>query len=258
MHDGTIEMPATGTVTGPAGDYVLAPGLIRVWFADLTALSAHKAAMRALLSNDEVERADRFMMERLTDRFILRRGLLRLLLGRCTGRDPAGLVFDYGTHGKPALPGGPAFNLSDSEDSLAIAVAAEGRIGVDIERLRPIESADGIADRFFHIAERAALQGLAPERRDEGFLLAWTRKEAFIKAAGVGLSMPLDQFAVEVRPDAPPALLEIGEDLRGDVGVPADWSLFDRRVLPGTIAAIAAHGTGWIVEGRVMDAGFVG
>ncbi|WP_377811570.1 4'-phosphopantetheinyl transferase superfamily protein (plasmid) [Azospirillum sp. A29] len=258
MHDGTIEMPEAGAATGLAGDYVLAPGVVRVWFADLTALSEHKAAMRALLSDDERERADRFLVERLTERFILRRGLLRLLLGRCTGRDPAGLVFDYGTHGKPSLPGGPAFNLSDSEDSLAIAVAAEGRIGVDIERLRPIESAEGIADRFFHATERAALQGLGPERRDEGFLLAWTRKEAFIKAAGVGLSMPLDRFAVEVRPEAPPALLEIGEDLRGDVGVPADWSLFDRRVLPGTIAAIAAHGTGWTVETRVMGAGFAG
>ncbi|MBY6261898.1 4'-phosphopantetheinyl transferase superfamily protein [Azospirillum sp. 412522] len=254
MHDESITRP----VGGRAGDYILPPGVVRVWFADLTGLSAHKGAMRALLSEDETERADRFLMERLTDRFILRRGLLRLLLGYCTGRDPAGLVFDYGTHGKPSLSCGPSFNLSDSEDSLAIAVAAEGRIGVDIERLRPIESADGIADRFFHAAERAALQALGPERRDEGFLLAWTRKEAFIKAAGVGLSMPLDRFAVEVTPEAPPALLEIGEELRSDVGGPADWSLFDRRALPGTIAAIAAHGTGWTVETRVIDAGFVG
>lgn len=254
MHDASITAPPGGR----ADDYVLKPGVVSVWFADLAGLSALKVPMRALLSADELERADRFLMERLTDRFVLRRGLLRLLLGRFTGRDPAALVFDYGTHGKPALPGGPSFNLSDSEDSLAIAVAAEGRIGVDIERLRPIESADGIADRFFHTAERAALQALLPERRDEGFLLAWTRKEAFIKAAGVGLSMPLDQFAVEVTPDAPPALLEIGEGLRGDVGLPADWNLFDRRVLPGTVAAIAAHGTGWTVETRVMDAGIVG
>ncbi|MFP5515025.1 MAG: 4'-phosphopantetheinyl transferase family protein [Alphaproteobacteria bacterium] len=254
MHDASI----TETPGGRADDHVLRSGIVQVWFADLAGLSPHKAAMRALLSADEMERADRFLMERLTDRFVLRRGLLRLLLGRCTGRDPAELVFDYGTHGKPALPGGPSFNLSDSEDSLAIAVAAEGRIGVDIERLRPIESADGIADRFFHAVERAALQALGTERRDEGFLLAWTRKEAFIKAAGVGLSMPLDQFAVEVTPGAPPALLEIGEGLREDVGVPADWSLFDCRALPGTVAAIAAHGTGWTVETRVMDVSFVG
>lgn len=260
MHDGAVAQEPGGTAghDPTAEDYVLGPGVVRVWFADLTGLSAHRGALRALLSADEIERADRFLMERLTDRFVLRRGLLRLLLGRCTGRDPAGLRFDYGAHGKPSLAGGPAFNLSDSEDSLAIVVAAEGRIGIDIERLRPIESAEGIADRFFHAVERAALRALPAGQGDEGFLLAWTRKEAFIKAAGVGLSMPLDQFAVEVTPGAAPALLEIGSELRADVGVPADWSLFDRRVLPGTVAAIAAHGMGWTVETRVMGPGFVG
>ncbi|MBP2232020.1 4'-phosphopantetheinyl transferase [Azospirillum agricola] len=234
------------------GGYDLPPRTIRVWFADLRALDGRLAPLRALLSDDEIERAQRFTMERLTNRFILRRGLLRVLLGRCAGRAPESLRFDYGSHGKPSLPGGPSFNLADSEDSVAIAVAAEGRIGVDIERLREVESADGIADRFFHASENAALRALPPERRDEGFLLAWTRKEAFIKAAGIGLSMPLDQFAVSVTPDAPAAVLAVDEALRGDAGRPEDWSLFDRRVLPDTVAAVAAHGTGWTVETRLV------
>lgn len=236
--------------------YGLPAGTIRVWFADLRALAGWLEPLRALLTADELERAERFTMERLTNRFILRRGLLRVLLGRCAGRAPESLRFDYGSHGKPELAGGPAFNLADSEDSVAIAVAAEGRIGVDIERLRDIDSADGIADRFFHADECAALHALPPERRDEGFLLAWTRKEAFIKAAGLGLSMPLDQFAVSVTPDEPVAVLAIDEALRGDAGRPGDWSLFDRRILPDTVTAVAARGTGWAVETRVVDETF--
>lgn len=236
--------------------YGLPAGTIRVWFADLRALAGRLEPLRALLTADELERAERFTMERLTNRFILRRGLLRVLLGRCAGRAPESLRFDYGSHGKPELAGGPAFNLADSEDSVAIAVAAEGRIGVDIERLRDIDSADGIADRFFHADECTALHALPPERRDEGFLLAWTRKEAFIKAAGLGLSMPLDQFAVSVTPGDPVAVLSIDEALRGDAGQPGDWSLFDRRILPDTITAVAARGTGWTVETRVVDESF--
>ncbi len=239
--------------------YGLPAGVIRVWFADLRALGGRLADLRAVLSQDEIDRAERFTMERLTNRFILRRGLLRVLLGRCTGREPAGLRFDYGVHGKPALAGGgPSFNLADSEDSVAIALAADGRIGVDIERLRPIESADGISDRFFHPIECAALHALPPDQRNEGFLLGWTRKEAFIKAAGVGLSMPLDQFAVAVTPGDPVAVLAVDESLRGDAGSPDDWSLFDRRVLPDTIAAVAARGTGWRVDSRLVDDGLFG
>lgn len=241
--------------------YGLPAGIIRVWFADLRALGGRRDALRALLTEDEIERAERFTMERLTNRFILRRGLLRVLLGRHAGRAPDGLRFDYGKHGKPALAGGPSFNLADSEDFVAIAMAAEGRIGVDIERARGIESADGIADRFFHPTEQATLRALSPSRpepgapsqREEGFLLAWTRKEAFIKAAGVGLSMPLDQFAVSVTPGAPVEILSIDPALSAEAGTPEDWSLFDRRVLPDTIAAVAARGAGWHVETRVVD-----
>ncbi|RJF79689.1 4'-phosphopantetheinyl transferase superfamily protein [Azospirillum cavernae] len=243
-----------GTLRMHDDGYGLPAGVIRVWFADLRALSGRLPELRALLTHDEIERAQRFTMERLTNRFILRRGLLRVLLGRCTGQAPGGLRFDYGSHGKPSLVGGgPAFNLADSEDSVAIAVAAEGRIGVDIERLRDIESADGISDRFFHPTECAALHALPPDQRNEGFLLGWTRKEAFIKAAGVGLSMPLDQFAVTVTPGLPVAVQAIDEALRADAGTPDDWSLFDRRVLPETIAAVAARGVGWTVETQMVD-----
>ncbi|MCG5240730.1 4'-phosphopantetheinyl transferase family protein [Azospirillum doebereinerae] len=234
-------------------DYRVPDRTIRVWFADLRSLGGRLDALRALLSDDERDRAGRFAMEKLTNRFILRRGLLRALLGRCAGRAPEDLRFDYGSHGKPSLAGGPSFNLADSEDFVAIGVTPSGGIGVDIERLRMIESANDIAERFFHAGEHATLAALPPDRRDEGFLLAWTRKEAFIKAAGVGLSMPLDQFAVTVTPGGPVAVLSIDAALRAEVGAPEEWTLFDRRILPGTVAAVAARGSGWTVETRMVE-----
>ncbi|CAO3427790.1 4'-phosphopantetheinyl transferase family protein [Azospirillum doebereinerae] len=248
MHDGGDHEDGE-----PDDGYRVPDRTIRVWFADLRSLGGRLESLRALLSDDERERAGRFAMERLSNRFVLRRGLLRVLLGRCAGRAPEGLRFDYGSHGKPSLPGGPSFNLADSDDVVAIGVTPAGGIGVDIERLRVIESADDIAERFFHASEHATLAALPPDRRDEGFLLAWTRKEAFIKAAGVGLSMPLDQFAVTVTPGGPVAVLSIDEPLRADVGTPEEWALFDRRILPGTIAAVAARGAGWMVETRMVE-----
>jgi len=234
-------------------DYRVPDRTIRVWFADLRSLGGRLESLRALLSEDERERAGRFAMEKLTNRFILRRGLLRVLLGRCSGRAPDSLRFDHGSHGKPSLPGGPEFNLADSEDFVAIGVTPDGGIGVDIERLRAVESADDIAERFFHPSEHATLSALPPDQRDEGFLLAWTRKEAFIKAAGVGLSMPLDQFAVTVTPGGSVAVRSIDAALRAEVGNPEEWALFDRRVLPGTVAAVAARGAGWTVETRLVE-----
>lgn len=233
--------------------FVLPERTIQVWFADLTRLETRLEEMRRLLTEEEEARADRFATGRLRARFILRRGLLRLLLGRYTGRSPAGLAFTYGEHGKPALPGGPAFNLADSEDSVAIAIAAGGELGMDIERLRVIPDAEPMAERFFAPAEAAALKALPPDRRNEAFLLGWTRKEAVIKAVGTGLSLPLDRFAVELVPDRPARLLSVEETLRPVAGIPEDWTMEDLRGLPGTVAAVAMKSPGWRVESVTVE-----
>lgn len=241
-------MSAGEADTMESHQFILQQRTIHVWFADLTDLSGQLDAMFALLSADERERSGRFTMERLRHRFVLRRGLLRLLLGRCTGRPAADLRFEYGSHDKPGLVGGPAFNLADSEDSVVIAVAADGCIGADIERIRQIESADSLAERFFSPAEYAALRSLPGDIRNDAFLRCWVRKEAFVKAAGAGLSLPLDQFTVEVAPGRPAMVLEVDEALRPDVGSAVDWSLFDLSGLPDTTTAVAAQGTGWRLE----------
>lgn len=228
---------------------------IEVWVADLRALAEWLPALHPLLSPDEAERAARFRPEPLRDRFVLRRGLLRVLLGRAAGRLPEALVFEHGPHGKPALPGGPAFNLSDCKDDLAIAMGPAGapglELGIDVERQRAVPDAAGIAGRFFAAEERAALAALPPDRQAEGFLNGWTRKEAFIKATGAGLSMPLDRFAVDLAPERPARVLRMDPALAA--GHAEDWSLFDLRPAPGLIAALAVRGTGWRVRARRVE-----
>ncbi|WP_114857706.1 4'-phosphopantetheinyl transferase family protein [Azospirillum brasilense] len=218
---------------------------IQLCYADLRGLAHRLEAFRALLSPDEAARAARFATEELRTRCVLRRGLLRHRLGRVTGRDPAALAFAYGPMGKPSLPGGPAFNLADCKDHVMIAIAPHETVelGVDVERLRRLPDAAGIAERFFAPEERAAFAALPDTLRDEAFLNGWTRKEAFIKATGQGLSTPLDRFAVELVPGRPARLLSLDGAL--EAGRATDWSLFDLRPAPGLVGALAVRGDGW-------------
>ncbi|MBK3801003.1 4'-phosphopantetheinyl transferase superfamily protein [Azospirillum brasilense] len=229
---------------------------IQLCYADLRGLAHRLEAFRALLSPDEAARTARFATEELRTRCALRRGLLRHLLGRVTGRDPASLAFAYGPMGKPSLPGGPAFNLADCKDHVLIAIApcATVELGVDVERLRRLPDAAGIAERFFAPEERDAFAALPDALRDEAFLNGWTRKEAFIKATGQGLSTPLDRFAVELTPGRPARLLSLDGAL--EAGDATDWSLFDLRPAPGLVGALAVHGDGWRPVFRPLDETF--
>ena len=228
-------------------------GEIQLCYADLRGLAHRLEAFRALLSPDEAARAARFATEELRTRSALRRGLLRHRLGRVLGRDPASLVFAYGPMGKPFLPGGPAFNLADCKDHVLIAIAPGETVelGVDVERLRSVPDAAGIAERFFAPEERDAFAALPEALRDEAFLNGWTRKEAFIKATGQGLSTPLDRFAVELTPGRPARLLSLDGAL--EAGRATDWSLFDLRPAPGLVGALAVRGDGWRPVFRPLD-----
>lgn len=139
------------------------------------------------------------MHDRDRGRFVAGRAFLRLLLARCLGEDPRGLLFRYGPNGKPALEGSPrglAFNLSHSE-ALAVCAVARGcdALGVDIERVRPIGDAEGVARVAFPSNEVARLVSLPEPQRLRGFYEAWTRNEALLKALGRGLGRPLDDPA---------------------------------------------------------------
>src|SRR3982751_5132219 len=182
-------------------------GAIHVWLVSLADVPAAGAA--AILTPDERQQASRFMSASLMRGFISKRAALRQILAIYTRRPAADLAFRIDGHGKPHLleRDGAAstlqFNVSDAGEYALVAVAMQRAIGVDIEAIRQIEDADDIVEHHFSAIERAAYRRLAPEQRPMAFFTAWTRKEAFIKAIGLGLHLSLDSFSVELNPAAP-------------------------------------------------------
>lgn len=213
----------------------LRPGVAYVWEGTLDVPQRVTAAARNLLSDREKARADRFVYDRHRRRYTVAQGHLRRVLGQLTRTGPDEVDFRFGQHGKPFLPGGPSFNQSHSEDRIMIAVAAEGRVGVDIEEIRPVRRLTGLADKHFACDESARLRAVPADQRLTLFFRLWTRKEAFLKALGFGLTHPLRSFSVDPSPAAPQGLLDAG-DLAED---PASWHLCDVPCGPGAEAAIA-------------------
>ncbi len=181
---------------------------VEVWWTTVAVLRRWAAAWWAVLPADEVARARRYRRPSVGERFALGRGWLRAVLASYTGCAPASLRFVRGAHGKPALAppaDGPPFNLAHADALIVCAVASRGAVGVDVERVRPI-AATRLAARYLSARERAALDALPPSERGVAFLRVWVRKEAYSKARGQGLALPLTAFDVTVT-DAPPRLL---------------------------------------------------
>ena len=182
---------------------------VHVWFAHFGPGDPAATEFDALLDAGERSRADRFVFAHHRERFVRAHGVLRRVLAAYTGQHPAELSFIAGHYGKPALAGsrGVAFSLSHSGDGVAIAVTVGHEIGVDIEIPRVMSDRDDLVRRYFSASEIAAYDSIESARRDEAFFRLWTRKEAFVKGIGLGLSRPLDSFTVglgiPVRLDAP-------------------------------------------------------
>jgi medium-chain acyl-[acyl-carrier-protein] hydrolase len=186
---------------------------VHLWRVSLDQPEETSNELRRLLSAEEEERARRFYYHRDCERFVVCRGTLRVLLGRYLGHSPQRLRFTYGAHGKPALAGGGlGFNVSHSEDLALIAVARNREVGVDLERVRPEVATQEIAARYFSAQEIKDLQALPRRLRSVAFFNCWTRKEAYLKATGIGLALPLDRFDVTLCPGEPAALLANRDD----------------------------------------------
>jgi 4'-phosphopantetheinyl transferase len=231
---------------GPARVTLPADGVhgqdVHVWGASLTPPSAAVDALETTLAEDERSRADRFHARRDRDHFVVARGVLRALLGRYLAMRPADLRFAYGPHGKPTLDaaataGDLRFNLAHSGGVALYAIARGRALGVDVERHRSHEE-DGLAERFFSSREIAALRALPPASRRAAFYTCWTRKEAYVKARGEGLGIPLDRFSVAFGPGESAALLHV----EGDPQEAGRWSLTNLDVDEGYAAALCVEG----------------
>ncbi len=221
----------------------LEPGIIHVWRGSLDLGQEAYRRFQSLLADDERARAARFHFPRDRARFVVGRGLLRALLGRYLAADPAHLRFRYSIHEKPALVGpGLYFNLAHSGATALFAFSPSFDVGVDVELVQPEFEGDRIAERFFSPAEIEALQALPEEDRRVAFLSCWTRKEAFLKARGDGLTLALDSFDVSLAPNEPAALLRTAWSSQEC----SRWQLLDLSdTEQGQVAAVAAPATGW-------------
>jgi 4'-phosphopantetheinyl transferase len=188
---------------------VLSGDEVHVWCASL---EQNAADYTPLLSPDEQARARRFRFEREQRRFIVGRGLLRVILSRYLNFPPEKLQFKYGEYGKPALETGAhtlCFNLAHSGELALYALTANLEIGIDLEQIHPIPDVQQLAEQFFSPMERAELAALPPDRKLDAFFSGWTRKEAYLKARGDGLIYPLDQFSVSMASEKPARLLSV-------------------------------------------------
>src|SRR5262249_14010343 len=208
---------STPTTKWPVTSHIIPPGPreARILTADLEPGAAAVDRLVPLLSPDERERAARFHFRRDAMRWIVARAILRQILGGCLGVDRGAVVLSYGPQGKPAVvaPTGSVdlqFSLAHSSHVAVYAVSAGCPVGIDVEGMRPLSDMDRIAARTFSPRECAALRKLPPGLRAVGFFNCWTRKEAYIKAVGLGLSYPLDRFSVSLAPGEP-ARLEVVE-----------------------------------------------
>jgi 4'-phosphopantetheinyl transferase len=240
-HFGDCETVDLNELTGPGP--TLSANDVHVWHA---CLDDHPTDdFRRLLTEDEISRANRFHFTKDKDHYVVARGLLRRLLGGYLGVSGDELRFVYAEKGKPALAESQGslltFNLAHSQGR-AIFVFSLGReVGVDLEFMREDFTGDKIAQRFFSQPEIAALATVPLELKQRAFFDCWTRKEAYIKARGDGLSMPLDEFDVAFAPGEEAALLRNQKQ-------PEEVTRWKMQSIPapeGYVAAVVIEGYDW-------------
>jgi 4'-phosphopantetheinyl transferase len=219
----------------------LSQGEVHVWPLRLTAPDSLTRTFESLLAPDERSRAARYHFDHLRPPFILSHGALRILLGRQLGIEAAQVRLKYGARGKPSLDDLSApitFNMSHSGECALFALTMNCDLGVDVERIRPVRDMAAIANRFFCPEEATELMSLSPEEREKAFFLCWTRKEAYIKAIGEGLALPLDSFRVTFLPGTPVEFHYI----RHEGANAANWNLHNLEFLPDYAGALAYPG----------------
>ena len=225
----------------PPRELVLSPEFIDVWRMPLNLRTAETDSMFATLSQEEQIRAGKIKSSTRKKQFVIGRGSMRMLIGRYLDIDPASFEFAYSAHQKPLIPetslGIPVtFNITHSHEMVLLALSLERCIGVDIERIRDDVEFKKLADRFFSRQETEVLENYDKSELPAAFFACWTRKEAFVKALGDGISFGLSEFSVSVDPCASHVDLRINTELQGS----DTWSIMNVEVGGEYAAAVAA------------------
>ena len=251
----SLQNPATPNSVDPndlpTSSFTLSANEVHVWLAKLNDHQAER--FRPLLAEDEIARADRFHFAKDRNHFVVARGWLRTLLGKYLDVPAGELQLVYGEKGKPSLNASQAgainFNLAHSHGHAIFAFSYVREIGVDLEFIRADVECEEIAERFFSPREIDELKGVSLELRRQAFFNCWTRKEAYIKARGEGLSMPLNQFDVSLTPGEAVALLRNDKE-PDEVG---RWSIQSLPAPDGYVAALAIEGHNFDFKTFVLE-----
>lgn len=235
----------------PEQDLRLPKGEVHIWKLRPEP-EADLADYSRLLGSGERERAGRFRVVLLRHNFVVDHGRMRLILGVYAGLAPEALVFAVNKFGKPELVDAGAtgprghlrFNLSHTEGLTLLAVCLDADLGVDVEAVRSMSDLEEIARSHFSTLENAALRAVEPDERQKAFFRCWTRKEAFLKAHGRGLSIPLDSFAVSIADEDFPVLLECSWNPE-EIG---RWAIFSLAPGPEFAGALAIQRGAWRIR----------
>ncbi|MGB8953584.1 MAG: 4'-phosphopantetheinyl transferase superfamily protein [Candidatus Aminicenantales bacterium] len=227
-------------VVGLIGDQV------HVWAASFQQATDSDKNLKSFLGQDDLCHAERIRYDFKRESFLASHILLRILLSIYLDRDQGEIEIGFNPWGKPVLiekSGRNAlhFSLSRANELAVFAFSRNRQVGIDLEILRPIPEAEDIIEHYFSDYEKEVFKTVQPERLSEVFLRCWTRKEAYIKAKGTGLSMPLDHFDVSVAAGQPAALLKV----KDDPAEAARWRLLDLHPAPGCVAALAVEEFDW-------------
>ena len=218
---------------------------IHIWTASLNRDELFIENLHEFITKNEQIKADKFHFQKDQKNYIISHGLLRIILSRYLIQKPNQIQFSISKYGKPSLQNNPgdeilSFNMSHSADKVIYAITRNRMIGIDIERIVEVYPCEEIAENFFSTKENNELLKLEPGKpREIAFFTTWTRKEAYIKARGEGLSVPLDQFDVAVSKDEPAKLIAN----RMDPEEVTRWTLIDLKTSPGYVSTLAAEGS---------------
>lgn len=218
---------------------------VHIWLVDLRTTASARERLLPVLTAAERTRALRFIFEKDQQQFIVARGCLRQLLEYYTGQPASRIAFTEGPHGKPALaPSQNAddlhFNVSHSQGYALYAFCRDAELGIDLEGIRPTTDVAAIAQRFFSPQETETLLTANAEHQRRGFFTYWTRKEAYLKAIGKGLTMPLNQFNIGHFPDH-----GFVHAKHASGYTPTSWFIQDLAVGSGFKAAICTYKNEW-------------